>query len=129
MRGSLLLGRLNALLVGNSAGGLAGGLAGRLTLTASGILPAPDAGLLDINDVLHKYSSAEIIIVLYRIYFIIHRIEAEFKSFDKFILYARQKKTLSAAKVFDNSRYRSGKHAHENVEKYACIEREFSRQQ
>ena len=54
MRGSLLFGRLNALLVRNGTGGLAGGLAGRLALTASGVLAGPDAGLLNVFNVLHK---------------------------------------------------------------------------
>ena len=55
MRGSLLFGRLNALLICNGAGGLAGGLTGRLALAASGILAGPDAGLLNILDMLHFY--------------------------------------------------------------------------
>ena len=55
MRGSLLFGRLNALLVRNSTGGLAGGLAGRLALAASGVFAGPDAGLLNILNVLHSF--------------------------------------------------------------------------
>ena len=53
MRGSLLFSRLNALLVSDSAGSLAGGLTGSLALTASGVFTGPDAGLLNVLNVLH----------------------------------------------------------------------------
>jgi hypothetical protein len=59
MRGSLLFGSLNALLVSNGAGSFAGRLAGRLALAAGGVLTGPDAGLLDVLNVLHFISSME----------------------------------------------------------------------
>jgi hypothetical protein len=60
MRGSSgLFSRLDALLICNGAGGLAGGLTGGLALTASGVLTGPDAGLLDVLNVLHFISSME----------------------------------------------------------------------